>query len=287
MKKNLFLLCVLLGLSSLIFSMGGFPEMILVEKGSFLMGNSRLRLASDTITFPLREVTITYDFYIGKYEITFEEYDLFCEETGREKARGEKRGRYPVFYITFMDCIDYCNWLSEKSGFQKPYDAEGNLINGNGEKTNDISEVQGFRLPTEAEWEYAARGGIFWEDDFVYAGGNSVNDYVWYLSNSNNKDNDLFEGKGPQIVGTKLPNQLGIYDMNGNVWERCYDWYKEDITDTGDVDPINLTENESEQRALRGGSWASCLDGTKVAKRCKYILNRGSDILGLRVVRKK
>ncbi len=290
MKKYLFFLLILNCLSLNFFCeeiLPEIPETVLVQSGSFTMGNLKVRMASDTVAFPCRTVNITYDYYIGKYEVTYEQFDAFCSEISKEKPRGEKRGKYPVMYVTWTGIVEYCNWLSEKEGLHKAYDDSGRLIDSDGNETDEIELVEGYRLPTEAEWEYAARGGVHRNDDYTYAGGKDVNEYVWYLSNSFNKDNDLFEGKGPHEVGGKKPNQLGIYDMNGNLWERCQDWYEEDITDIGSDNPLDLKVNKYDERVLRGGSWASCIDGVKLAKRCKYSINRGTDLIGFRIVRKK
>ena len=110
---------------------------------------------------PVHIVEITYDYYIGQYEVTFDEYDAYCEATGKTKPDdgGWGRRNYPAIYISWWDAIEYCNWLSEQEGLQPAYDNRGNLLNSTGQVTTDITQVEGYRLPTEAEWEYAARGG--------------------------------------------------------------------------------------------------------------------------------
>ncbi|MDD4479579.1 MAG: SUMF1/EgtB/PvdO family nonheme iron enzyme, partial [Mesotoga sp.] len=106
----------------------GVGEMVLVEGGTFMMGDE----FGDLVDFcrPVHEVTLTYDFYIGKYETTFDEYDAFCEVTGRSKPNDEGwgRGSRPVIYVSWRDAIAYCNWLSEKEGLPKAYDTIGNLL---------------------------------------------------------------------------------------------------------------------------------------------------------------
>jgi formylglycine-generating enzyme required for sulfatase activity len=104
---------------------------------------------------------LNYDFYIGKFEVTFEEYEAFCDETGRilPDDSGWGKGARPVMNVSWSDAIAYCNWFSNKQGIPLAHDSEGNLLDVSGERTTDPSEVEDFRLLTDAEWEFAVRGG--------------------------------------------------------------------------------------------------------------------------------
>ncbi len=200
----------------------GVFNMVLVPGGQFNMGEKGSNFTVELAAFLL-----------GKYAVTFEEYDLFCDKTKRKKPddAGWGRGRRPVVNVTWQDAVDYCNWLSEETGAP-------------------------FRLPTEAEWEYAARGGEKGaKDHFTNAGSNDVDEVGWYRENSGGK---------PHPVGGKPPNQLGLYDMSGNVWEWCADWY-------GDY-PSGPVSNptgpaKGSYHVLRGGSWGSSAGRCRVASR--------------------
>ncbi len=245
-------------------------KMVLVEKGSFTMGDTDG--ASDEK--PTHKVTFTYNFYIGKYEVTFDEYDAFCSATGKSKPndQGWGRGSRPVINVTWWDAIDYCNWLSEKEKLPKAYDSNGNLLDKDGRVTTDITKVLGYRLPTEAEWEFAARGGNK-SRGYQYAGSSTVGDVAWYDSNSGGKT---------QEVGKKAPNELGIYDMSGNVWEWCSDWYG-NYSSSAQTNPYNSTAGSS--RVARGGSWFSNATYTRVADR-DYCSPAGTGLnLGFRIAR--
>jgi len=189
-------------------------EMVYVENGTFTMGDTWGDGWIDEL--PINKVTIAYDFNISKYEVTFDEYDAFCEATSRRKSSDEKwgRGKRPVINVSWNDAIAYCNWLSEKEKLPSAYDNNGNLLNREGKITTDPSKVVGYRLPTEAEWEYAARGGNK-SRGYEYAGSDNVDEVAWYIDNSDQT----------KEFGLKLPNELEIYDMSGNVWEWCSDLY--------------------------------------------------------------
>ena len=217
---------------------------------------------------PIHTVTVD-DFYIGKYEVTFEEYDKFCEATGRNKPndRGWGRGRIPVINVSWNDAVSYCNWLSEHEGLDKFYN-----INGDELKMN--WNANGYRLPTEAEWEYAARGGNK-SHGYKYSGSNNIDKVAWYKDNSRGKTHE---------VSTKHPNELGIYDMSGNVWEWCNDLYYSGYYYQS---PRNNPKkpNSSSRRVVRGGSWRNVPDYCRVSGRYyDYPANSGSS-LGFRIAR--
>jgi len=227
---------------------------VLVEGGTFTMGDTWG--GGDSDERPTHKVTFTYDFYIGKYEVTFDEYDVFCEATSRDKPSDEGwgRGARPVINVSWWDAIAYCNWLSEKEKLPKAYDSDGNLLDKDGRITIDPSKVVGYRLPTEAEWEYAAKGGNK-SEGYKYSGSDNVSDVAWYSSNSGSKT---------QEVGKKAPNELGLYDMSGNVWEWCSDWYGS-YSSSAQTNPYNSTAGSS--RVVRGGGWFNDATDTRVANR--------------------
>jgi len=247
-------------------------DFVLVEKGTFVMGDTWGDGESDEK--PTHRVTLTYDFYIGKYEVTFDEYDAFCEAMGKSKPKdqGWGRGNRPVINVSWNDVIAYCNWLSESEGLPEAYDEEGNFLDKYGRITTDPSEVTGYRLPTEAEWEYAARDGKK-SKGYKYAGSDDVDDVAWYDSNSGDKT---------QEVGKKAPDELGIYDMSGNVWEWCSDWrdsgyYSKSPT----TNPYNSTV--ASYRVIRGGSWVYSARYLRVANRVYALSSNTYADLGFRI----
>jgi len=252
--------------------------MVLVEGGTFTMGDTWGDGYYDEK--PTHEVTLTYDFYIGKYETIFDQYDAFCEATGRIKPddEGWGSGTRPVIWVSWWEAIAYCNWLSVRCGLPVAYGLEGEanegqLLDSSGNVTTDITEVVGYRLPTEAEWEYAARGGNK-SNGHKYSGSDNVDNVAWYKDNSGNKT---------QEVGKKAPNELGIYDMSGNVWEWCSDWWYW-YTETPKTNPYNSTACSA--RVGRGGGWGNDDDaGVRVAGRGSGSPTVTYNFLGFRICR--
>lgn len=183
--------------------------MVFVQGGTFIMGDD-----GRASTAPAHQVTVG-GFYIGKYEVTCDEYDSFCEATGRWKpvGRGERSGNIPVSGVTWYDAVAYCNWRSERDGLEPAYIVEGKKV------ICDFA-ANGYRLPTEAEWEYAARGGNN-SRGYKYSGSDDVDAVAWYKTNSGTN----LGNRKLHPVGEKRSNELGLHDMSGNAWEWCWDWY--------------------------------------------------------------
>jgi len=205
-------------------------NMVFVEGGTFIMGD--VTGGGDSKERPSHEVTIS-SFIIGKYEVTQSEWQNIMGSN----PSYFKGGSLPVETVNWFECVEFCNKLSLKEGLTPCYNGTDNNI------TCDWS-ANGYRLPTEAEWEFAAKGGRQ-SGKSIYS-GNDNQDYVaWYSGNSRNKT---------QPVGKKQPNELGIYDMSGNVWEWCWDWYDECYYDKSPgADPRGAWSGIG--RVLRGGSY--------------------------------
>ncbi len=236
------------------------PEMVFVKGGSFLMGSND----GDSDEKPIHSVRVS-DFYIGKYEITVAQYRQFCKETKRslpiypneewyEEHYNTKKwtwkNRHPISSISWNDANSYCKWLSAKLGKK-------------------------YRLPTEAEWEYAAKGGSK-SKGFKYSGSNTITRVAWF-------DDTTFE-RGTRPIGTLMPNELGIYDMSGNVWEWCYDRYGK-YSSTSSVNPKGSTKGAF--RCIRGGSWYYIDDMSRVTARDGPYPHVSNYNYGFRVVREK
>jgi sulfatase modifying factor 1 len=211
------------------------PEMVLVEPGTFSMGSDE-GLPNET---PVHEVTISKPFLIGIYPVINAEYSRLCAETKKCSVPDDA---YPVVGVNWFEAVEYCNWLSNAAGFPACYSGKGNFIKC------DFS-AGGFRLPTEVEWEFAARGGKL-SEGYLYAGSNDPDLVAWYKSNS---------GGELHPVGEKLPNELGIYDMSGNSWEWCWDWFDEGYyLESPDFDPTGPTralDSQMPSKSRRSGGF--------------------------------
>ena len=171
------------------------PEMIKVKGGEFIMGSNDLEIEK-----PIRNVAIR-EFEISKHLITFLRYDGYFEEQriAKPSDEGWGRGARPVVNVSWIDAVTYCNWLSELHRLEPVYSI--------GPETTLILDTNGYRLPTEAEWEYAARGGKR-NKGYKFAGSNKLDQVGWYESNA---------GQQTHPIGELNSNELGIHDMSGNV----------------------------------------------------------------------
>jgi formylglycine-generating enzyme required for sulfatase activity len=214
-------------------------NLVLIYFGSFEMG-------WEVLAPPVHTVNLYYSFYMGTREITYEEYDLFCLETDRTLP-GENdcgRGDCPVILVSWYDAIKFCNWKSDAAGLPRAYNYAGELLDSSGSVTTDIREVRGYRLTTEAEWEYVARNKGARDGD-QYSGSAVIDDVAWYSGNSSFQTHP---------VGTKDPNELGFYDMTGNAAEWCHDWMAS-YPSTSVNNPIGPGIFTNGNAIQRGGSY--------------------------------
>ena len=189
-------------------------DMVRVEAGTFTMGATSEMKDPYGDEKPAHQVTLTNDYYIGKYEVT----QALWQAVMGNNPYYFKGDNLPVERVSWDDCQEFISKLNSITG-----------------KT--------FRLPTEAEWEYAARGGNK-SRGYQYSGSSNLSDVAWYDGNSGNKTHS---------VGSKQANELGIYDMTGNVWEWCQDWY-DSYSSSSQVNPTGA--NSGGCRVNRGGSWS-------------------------------
>jgi len=236
--------------------------MVFVEGGTFEMGDHFNEGSNREL--PVHEVTLN-SFYIGQYEVTQSEYAALI---GSNPASGYGVGdNYPVYNVEWYDAVEYCNALSIQEGLSPCYDLS--------DWSCDFS-ADGYRLPTEAEWEYAARGGVNWTDNYRYSGTtDNLGGYAVYSANDPGHS---------EVAGSKLSNQLDIYDMSGNVWEWCNDWYSESYYSSSPAN--NPTGPDSGYyRMERGGGWYNHAGSCRVANRYPDHSGHSGGMLGFRILR--
>lgn len=212
-------------------------NMVLVKGGSFQMGSNE----GESDEKPVHPVTLS-DYYIGRFEVTFEEYDAFCTATNRDLPydQGWGRSNRPVMNVSWLDAIEYCNWLSEQHNYQPVY----NIMTGINVQVN--WKANGYRLPTEAEWEFAARSR---GKDKKWAGISSESHLTIYANGKGEHDGYTYTAP----VGSLRANDLDLFDMSGNVWEWCWDW-AEAYPHFSQNNPKGPDRGHT--RIRRGGSWS-------------------------------
>lgn len=247
------------------FTSGLNPDMVFVKGGTFQMGSNE-----NDREKPIHSVALA-DFYMGKHQVTVAEYLHFCKEANANWPEWLEKGsqynintgtddhykkigaalqtpNHPIVGVSWDDAVAYCTWLSKQTG-------------------------KNYRLPTEAQWEYAAGGGS--ANRTKWAGTNDKNEltkYAWFSKNSRSKTHP---------VGQKKANELGLYDMSGNVWEWCSDWYGTYPTGA-QTDPKGA--DSGSYRVSRGGSWNNLADYCRVAFRGSSSPAARSNNLGFRLV---
>ncbi|HPR18655.1 MAG TPA: SUMF1/EgtB/PvdO family nonheme iron enzyme, partial [Candidatus Cloacimonadota bacterium] len=237
-----------------------FSGMVLIEGSCFIMGDHYNEGNSNEL--PLHYVTLS-NFWISEHEITQSEYETVVG-SNPSNFLGDNN---PVERTTWFDAATYCNLRSQQEGYTPCYDLS--------DWSCDFT-ANGYRLPTEAEWEYVARGGSDWQDDYKYSGtSDNLGDFAWYYNNS---------GSSSQSVCTKFPNQIYIFDMSGNVNEWCNDWYDSDYYSSSPTNDPNGPESGT-YRVVRGGGWYSGDSDCRVAFRAHNLPATFSNKLGFRVVK--
>jgi len=233
-----------------------YPKMLPVAGGDFDMGDEEFENAR-----PVHRVTLS-SFHIAETPTTNWQYGLYCAATGKNiqdtKHSWHIEGDNPVIKVSWYDAVAYSNWLSRQKGLSPAYRIDIDLPDPNKLDEQEIDWLKttdfrngGFRLPTEAEWEYAAKGGQSGKtNNFQYAGSNDIDEVAWHDTNSKSRT---------QAVKKMAANELGLNDMNGNVWEWCADFfdknYYEQFRSILAENPVCLESGGI--RVVRGGSWSN------------------------------
>jgi formylglycine-generating enzyme len=221
-----------------------YLEMIAVKGGTFTMGCTSEQGSDccDSDEIPAHQVTVS-DYYIGKYEVTQRQWRAVM---GNNPSRFSGCDNCPVEQVSWNDVQEFIRKLNQLTG-------------------------KNYRLPTEAQWEFAARGGASGSPT-KYAGSNTIGDVAWYDGNSGSKTHP---------VGQKRPNELGIYDMSGNVWEWCNDWYGSYTSGTKSHPSDSASGS---RRVRRGGSWDRNARYCRVSFRSLSTPDNRFNYLGFRLV---
>jgi len=240
-------------------------DLVWVVGGSFEMGSSD----GDGDEQPVRTVEITYGYWIGRTEVTNRDYQRFLRASAyvglpdadsdylkhvNGSSQMPKGRHHPVVWVSWKNAVAFCAWLNARE-----------------RQAGRLPEDYLYRLPTEAEWELAARGGSN-QSGYLYSGAEYLKDAAWYRDNSRGST---------QPVGTKRENGLGLYDMSGNVWEWCQDWYQNTYTGLSATDPMG--PGKGQHRVLRGGGWNGASPLCRSACRGRMMPSITTSFVGFRV----
>ena len=237
------------------------PKLVRVPKGSFMMGSPTGESGRGTDE-TRHTVMLTTDFWMAESEVTQRQYRNLIGSS----PSNFKGDELPVESVSWFDAVAYCNALSAKEKLTPCYQISGTTVGW-----ADGVNCTGYRLPTEAEWEYAARSPA----TTIYAGSDSVDGVAWHSTNS---------GSTTHAAKTKTPNGRGLYDLSGNVWEWVWDWYQGNYEAQPSSDPIG-GPSTSAARVLRGGAWYDSASLSRVAARNSVAPTYGDNSIGFRVVR--
>lgn len=273
MKKNY----LLVSLSAMALFLCSFyqisnpkPKMVMVEGGTFKMSPKENGVDPKTKKKIVYDISVS-SFEMSKFEVTVADWKAYTMANNMNMPARPSWGwndDYPITNISWTDAVKYCNWLSKENNLKPAYSKKGDKY------VCDFS-ADGYRLPSEAEWEYAAKGGNK-SKNFTYSGSNDLEMIAWYANNSR---------KSPKEIGTKLANELGLHDMSGNVWEWCWNYYSP-IYHLAEKRDNPIGPDRGEKRSVRGGSWdSSKLEYLKPSNQLSWNPNSTNEFFGFRVVR--
>ena len=272
------------------------PEMRPIPTGTFQMGS----LTGDADEKPVHTVTVS-SFHLAKTETTFTQFKIFVDATGyvtdaergdgsfvwdslgwhkrelvswRHDERGRLRsrtggdfGNFPVLHVSWLDAARYCNWLSRQFGLEEAYSFSGDTV-------NSMYNANGYRLPGEAEWEYAATAGRALADHPASSG--RLHALAWYSGNANHR---------VPAGALKNANAFGLHDLQGSVWEWCHDWYARNAYTAKSKSDAGGPPG-GQERALRGGSWNNNGAHCRITNRSSRYPDFRDGSVGFRVARR-